>query len=993
MGFFTNAFAKIKTAIRGAAGLSLAPMYGLGLFYTGVKASNAKLMSEAVNWVFSCISRVSETVISERLRLYRKTGAGPEDWTEITDHPFLDLLQKPNKWMPGSDLMQTWSQHEDLTGNAYWLLDGVVDETSEPTAIYPLNPAYMTVKVGAVEGEPDQIVEFWYQPGAVKKIFKPFEIMHFRRTNPNDPFRGLGPTEGSMDSIDTDNWMREWNRRFFQNSAIPGVVLETDNTSAEMIRLLRESFEDRHGGVERAHKTVALPKGVKLAKMGYGQKEMDFVEAQGKNRDSILAAFGVTPIVLGLGMGERGLNRATAEVQEYVFAKYTVKPKLKRFECYVNEFFISRWGDDLAIAFDDCVPKNVEQEITINKEALGGAPYMTVNEVRAKQGLDPIDGGDVLPQPRPTGGVPSDVPAKAIVYQKKAQYVRGIPLRLPMVSKTMRKQADTKEAITGAVMQAVKDFNSQLKKKSIENLTSIDWVDNWKAFVDRTIVGEGKMKSTMETYAKEMTDRAVAALKKKKSIKVVNASKLLNREDEVAAIINTMEPIYLEILKKEGISAAKLVDAAFDESEAKMRAALQKSIDLMAQNYTDTTLKALQDAMEAGLADGGGIDVLTEKIQEVGIWSEATRAETVARTEAFRTANFATKEAWVQSGVVKSIKWYTAEDERVCEDCAAMDGKIVATEDNFMEKGDFTASGVEISYADVGGGSLHVNCVKGDTEIVAANGTALTKARYSGDLIKFTFADGRTLSVTPNHLIATPTGFRVAHLLKEGDDFIDCSALQGVVLSPDPNADQSPTVIEKVFASLTKCEGVLTRTVPATAKDLHSDGRFVDGNIDIIPTDSLLAGDGISVLPQHVRESIFSGTSFSRPLSSDGDFATVLLAMTAATDGIVSSDSIPSILGSGSLAHHKTIRQKLTANYDTRLAQASIDDRSTDVEDRRELICGISALVTINKIVSVERYAFHGDVYDVSTLETSYIANGILSSNCRCSIAPEQIEI
>ena len=29
------------------------------------------------------------------------------------------------------------------------MFDGVTDETSEPTAIYPLNPAYMTVRVGA----------------------------------------------------------------------------------------------------------------------------------------------------------------------------------------------------------------------------------------------------------------------------------------------------------------------------------------------------------------------------------------------------------------------------------------------------------------------------------------------------------------------------------------------------------------------------------------------------------------------------------------------------------------------------------------------------------------------------------------------------------------------------------------------------------------------------------------------------------------------------
>ena len=86
----------------------------------------------------------------------------------------------------------------------------------------------------------------------------------------------------------------------------------------------------------------------------------------------------------------------------------------------------------------------------------------------------------------------------------------------------------------------------------------------------------------------------------------------------------------------------------------------------------------------------------------------------VAKTEAFRTANFATKEAWKQSGVVKSIKWYTAEDEKVCEFCGIMDGKIVGIDENFLDKGaSLTGSEggeMEMNYAAIEGGSLHPDC-------------------------------------------------------------------------------------------------------------------------------------------------------------------------------------------------------------------------------------------------------------------------------------------
>ncbi len=94
----------------------------------------------------------------------------------------------------------------------------------------------------------------------------------------------------------------------------------------------------------------------------------------------------------------------------------------------------------------------------------------------------------------------------------------------------------------------------------------------------------------------------------------------------------------------------------------------------------------------------------------VGDYSDSTRAEMVARTETFRTANYATVEAWKQSGVVTEKIWYTAEDESVCPDCDALHGTVVGIDENFLDKGDTTESGKTIDYSDIEGGSLHPNC-------------------------------------------------------------------------------------------------------------------------------------------------------------------------------------------------------------------------------------------------------------------------------------------
>ena len=86
----------------------------------------------------------------------------------------------------------------------------------------------------------------------------------------------------------------------------------------------------------------------------------------------------------------------------------------------------------------------------------------------------------------------------------------------------------------------------------------------------------------------------------------------------------------------------------------------------------------------------------------------------MARTETFRIANDATQEGWKQTGVVKSIKWYTAADERVCPYCDPLHGKVVGIDENFFEKGDASGGSdgttIPLEYEDVGNPPLHVSC-------------------------------------------------------------------------------------------------------------------------------------------------------------------------------------------------------------------------------------------------------------------------------------------
>jgi len=60
----------------------------------------------------------------------------------------------------------------------------------------------------------------------------------------------------------------------------------------------------------------------------------------------------------------------------------------------LNQFLVPEFGDDLILDFVDPSPEDVKQKLEIYKSGYEGG-WITQNEIRAKEGLLPIEGGDV----------------------------------------------------------------------------------------------------------------------------------------------------------------------------------------------------------------------------------------------------------------------------------------------------------------------------------------------------------------------------------------------------------------------------------------------------------------------------------------------------------------------------------------------------------------------------------------------------------------------
>lgn len=679
------------------------------------KVSIDKAMGTYNAWTYAAIRAIAEELAKISFRLFQVNKDGVHE--EIFDHELLDLLDGVNPFQTGYELRYLTGSHLELAGNSYWLLDGVEKDTDKPKAIFLLNPRYTNPVPAPL---PEFIKGYSYSIDGKTVTYKPAQILHLKYPDPNDPYQGIGTVQAILDWIDSDSFATEVNLNYFKNGARLGGLLSSENaiTDAQM-KVLRASFENLYKGAGNAYRVAVLPKGVKYDEASSNPKDMDFANLQQVMRDKILAGFRVPKTILGGSESET--NRATAETANYVFAARTIKPKMEMIVQQLNEFLVPRYGDNLYLDFVDPVPEDKLQKVEEMKAALAGQPVMSVNEAREEYfGLDGIDNGEnvmtdfskvALGKPKPKSVNRSGRKTSTADKKPSTRGAKNTKARKVMSEEIAKRVADSIDA-------SKKKFD-EIKTKAQFDLMSLSHSEYevlYKGFVLRVTRYENLMIEGIKKFNNDQKAVAISNLNRffdKKGWKIA-AEDIFNREAWVGAMIDLSNPILTDLYSTEGAEAMQLLGSSGFRLTSEVRLALERAMKLLAESYNDTTMGLLKDGIEEGLAEGASLPELTNKISNIYAFSDEVRAAQVARTETFRIANDSTKEAWKQTGVVKTIKWYTAADEMVCPWCENMNGKVIGIDDNFYDKGDThtgaDGSKLDISYSDVGSPPLHVSC-------------------------------------------------------------------------------------------------------------------------------------------------------------------------------------------------------------------------------------------------------------------------------------------
>lgn len=708
------------------------------------KTNATEYLKAAVGWVYACVSAIADAVARNPIGLYEVSSGG--EIKPVESHPATELLDRVNNFTTRYDHMSLSQQYLELAGEAPWFVDRGKSGSGEPSSLLLLRPDLLSIEQSKDKTSSNPIGGFKYKVDPQNTInISPDELVFLKYPDPINAFRGKGTLAAAALTVDLDNYSEDYNKRFFFQGARPDMVLASDQKLNEKQKKdLRSDVKRLYTGKQNAHKTMILESGLKATPFSIAQKDMEFMDQQRFSRDKICSIFRVHKSIIAI---TEDVNLANAKIGEYVFAKWTIRPKLERIISQLNEFYLPMFAgtENMFFSFDDPVPADVESKLKIYDSALSRG-WMTVNEVREDENLpgigeagdkilipntfQPIDmaGSIISPQASVPGGKIFTITNrkqiqkseyKGIIARSVGGYARvmikeGIKkLQKEEQAKAHEKVKDAEHKIDEFTRSIVKSLINKKQKQSenrkVEHKARMDHYA--EVFLKYSSGFERVFRTTTQLIFENQKEKIIGRFPAKSLKDVVKVDDyLLDEEDETQIMVRVYNPLMKDIISTQGKRAAKLVgEAAFSMATESVRDYLADRSFQFSFEVNQETNRLISAALQEGVAEGEGIPALRDRVREVFDGMSKPRAERIARSEVIRASNFASNEAFEQSGVVRQVQWLATPDDRIDSECAELDGKVITLGDSFFKKGD-TIGDISLDYEDIDYPPLHPNC-------------------------------------------------------------------------------------------------------------------------------------------------------------------------------------------------------------------------------------------------------------------------------------------
>jgi HK97 family phage portal protein len=340
--------------------------------------------------VYSCVRVLSETVAQLPLFVYERLERGKR---RAYDHPLHAVLHdRPNPLMTAFGFWETLVGHVCLWGNGYAEIE--YDNGGRPVGLWPLRPDQMVdIRRAGYE------LNYVYQlPDGKQQVLQGWRVFHARGLS-GDGIRGYSPIrDAARGLVGMGLAVEEFGARFFRNGARPGGILQHPGVlDDDGFERLKATWQASYGGLSNAHRLAILEEGMTYQQVGVPPDEAQFLESMKFNRSQIASIYRVPPHMIG------DLERATfsnIEQQSIEFKIFTMEPWLVRLQQTINMQLLGEEGATPGAGryFAEFLPDALLRGDTASRYQAHAIAiqngWMSRNEVREQENLNPFEGGD-----------------------------------------------------------------------------------------------------------------------------------------------------------------------------------------------------------------------------------------------------------------------------------------------------------------------------------------------------------------------------------------------------------------------------------------------------------------------------------------------------------------------------------------------------------------------------------------------------------------------
>jgi HK97 family phage portal protein len=339
--------------------------------------------------VWNAVSLISGTIGALPLHLMQRKG----DKKRMADDRNLYRVMH-DQWNPCMTAMagrEALMAHLLTWGNGY--AEKVFNGYGEVVELWPITPNRVRLKME------DGNLIYTIRVGNQDIDLPREKILHIPGLG-FDGFIGYSVIAMARKSIGLGMAMETFGALYFGNGTHPGVIVSHPNQlSSPAHDNLKKSLTEAYSGLGKSHRLLLLEEGMKIEKVGVPPEDSQFLQSRQFQIPEIARWFNLPPHKLK-DLTRSSFNNIESEQTSFVID--SLLPWLVRLEQNYNMQLLTPSDKSLS-GYGRLYFKHIVEGLLRGDAAARGTFYremfnigaMSINEIREKEDLDPVEGGDI----------------------------------------------------------------------------------------------------------------------------------------------------------------------------------------------------------------------------------------------------------------------------------------------------------------------------------------------------------------------------------------------------------------------------------------------------------------------------------------------------------------------------------------------------------------------------------------------------------------------